>query len=160
MTEDLTESVRILAYLIVLKRHGKTLDDCKTILHRSVETRMAKYPRLILKLGEWRAFSKPFGQYLQTQAKASQEREYSAGFVFNYIPVDGNEFNWGLDIFECGICKFYQSQGAAEFLPMVCSTDYVLSDKLGYGLYRTETLAEGAPKCNPRLKKGAATQWR
>jgi hypothetical protein len=94
MTEDLMESVRILAYLLVLKRHKKTLDVCKTILHRSMEIRMAKYPRLILKLGEWRAFSKPFGGYLQAQ------------------------------------------------------------------LYRTETLAEGAPKCNPRLKKGATTQWR
>ena len=160
MTEDLMESVRILAYLLVLKRHGKTLGECKTVLRRSMEIRMAKYPRLILKLGEWRAFSKPFGCYLQAQAKASQERNYPDGFVFNYIAGDGKEFDWGLDIFECGICKFYQSQDATEFLPTICSIDYVLSDKLGYGLYRTDTLAEGAPKCNPRLKKGAATQWR
>lgn len=29
-----------------------------------------------------------------------------------------------------------------------------------YGLYRTETLAEGAEKCNPRVKKGGLTQRR
>lgn len=160
MTEDLMESVRILAYLLVLKRHGKTLDECKTILHRSMETRMAKYPRMILKLGEWRAFSKPFRHYLQTQAYDSQERKYPKGFVFDFITGDGKEFDWGLDIHECGICKFYREQNAAEFIQMVCSIDYILSDKLGYGLYRTMTLAEGAAKCNPRLKRGDLTQWR
>jgi len=160
MTEDLMESVRILAYLIVLKRHGKTLDECKIILQRSMETRMVKYPRLVLKLGKWRAFSKPFRHYLQTQAKASQEKKYPEGFVFNFIHGDGKEFDWGLDIHECGICKFYQEQNAAEFVQMACSIDYILSDKLGYGLYRTMTLAEGADKCNPRLKRGGLTQWR
>lgn len=160
MTEDLMESARILAYLRVLKRHGKSMEECKTILHLSMQTRMSKYPRLILKLGEWRAFSKPFRRYLQTQAKDSQARKYPKGFVFNFIPGDGKEFDWGLDIFECGICKFYQEQNASEFMQMVCSTDYILSDKLGYGLYRTETLAEGAKRCNPRLKRGGVTQWR
>lgn len=160
MTEDLMESVRILAYLNVLKAHGKTLDESKTLLFRSMETRMAKYPRLILKMGELRAFSKPFTRYLQTQAKLSCERKYPKGFVFDFIPGDGKEFNWGLDIHECGICKFYKEQNVSEFLPMVCSIDYMLSDKLGYGLCRTKTLAEGAEKCNPRLKRGALTQWR
>ena len=160
MTEDLIESVRILAYLNVLKAHGKTLDESKTILFRSMETRMAKYPRLILKMGELRAFSKPFTRYLQAQAKLSYERKYPKGFVFEFVPGDGKEFNWGLNIHECGICKFYKEQNAYEFLPMVCSIDYMLSEKLGYGLYRTKTLAEGAEKCNPRLKRGALTQWR
>ena len=160
MTEDLMESVRILAYLNVLKAHGKKLDECKTILFRSMETRMAKYPRLVLKLGEIRAFSKLFTRYLQSQAKIFHERKYSKGFVFDFVPGDGREFNWGLNIHECGICKFYNEQNATEFLPMVCSIDYVLSDKLGYGLYRSKTLAEGAEICNPRLKRGALTQWR
>jgi len=160
MTEDLMESVRILAYLRVLKAHGKTVDESKEILYRSVETRFAQYPRFVLKLGSIRAFSKPFVRYLQRQAKESQQRKYPQGFVFDFVSGDRNQFDWGLDIFECGICKFYQEQNASEFLKMVCSIDYLLSDKLGYGLSRTETLAEGAEKCNPRLKKGGLTQWR
>ncbi len=160
MTEDLMESVRILAYLRVLKAHGKTVEECKQIIYRGMETRFAKYPQLILKLGGIRAFSKPFTRYLQTQAKESQARKYQQGFVFDFVPGDRKEFDWGLDIYECGICKFYQAQGASEFMKMVCSIDYILSDKLGYGLYRTSTLAEGAEKCNPRVKKGGLTQWR
>ncbi len=160
MTEDLMESVRILAYLRVLKARGKTVEECKEIIYRGMERRFAKYPRVVLKLGGIRAFAKPFTRYLQTQAKESQARKYPQGFVFDFVDGDGKEFDWGLDIFECGICKFYQEQDASEFMKMVCSIDYVLSDKLGYGLSRTETLAEGAEKCNPRVKKGGPTQWR
>jgi len=160
MTEDLMESVRILAYLRVLKAHGKTMDECKEIIYRGMETRFAKYPRLILKLGGIRAFSKPFTRYLQRQAKVSQERRYPQGFVFEFVAGDRKEFDWGLDIYECGICKFYQEQNASEFMKLVCSIDYVLSDKLGYGLFRAETLAEGTGKCNPRVKKGGNTKWR
>ncbi len=160
MTEDLMEAVRILAYLRVLRARGKTLEECKEILYRSMETRLAKYPRPVLKLGEIRAFSKPFTRYLQCQAKESQGRKYPRGFVFDYVAGDGKEFDWGLNIFECGIRRFYLEQNASEFLKMVCSIDYLLSDKLGYGLYRTETLVEGAERCNPRLKRGGRTQWR
>jgi hypothetical protein len=160
MTEDLMESVRILAYLRVLKANGKTVDECKEIVYRGMETRIAQYPRLVLKLGGIRAFSKPFRRYLQTQAKESQERKYPQGFVFDFVNGNGEEFDWGLNIYECGICKFYQEQDAFEFMKMLCLIDYVLSDKLGYGLYRTETLVEGAEKCNPRMKKGGLTQWR
>ncbi len=160
MTEDLMESVRILAYLRVLKAHGKTVEECKEVIYRGMETRFAHYPRLVLKLGGIRAFSKPFMRYLRKQARESREIKYPQGFVFDFVTGDEKDFDWGLDIYECGICKFYQEQNAFEFMKMVCSIDYVLSDKLGYGLYRTETLAEGAEKCNPRVKKGGLTQWR
>lgn len=160
MTEDLMESVQILAYLRVLKAHGKTVEECKKIIYTGVETRLTKYPRLVLKLGGMRAFSKPFTRYLQKQAKESQARKYPQGFVFDFVAGDGKEFDWGLDIYECGICKFYQERGASEFMNMVCSIDYILSDKLGYGLSRTKTLVEGAEKCNPRVKKGGLTQRR
>ncbi len=160
MTEDLMESIRILAYLRVLKAQGKALEECKEVIYRGTKTRFAKYPRLVLKLGGIRAFSKPFRRYLQKQAKESKERKYPQGFVFDFVAGNGKEFDWGLDIYECGICKFYKEQDASEFMKMVCSIDYILSDKLGYGLYRTSTLAEGAEKCNPRVKKGGITQWR
>jgi hypothetical protein len=160
MTEDLMESIQILAYLRVLKAHGKVTEECKEIIYQGMERRMAQYPRFILRLGGMRAFSKPFVKYLQRQAIESQERKFPAGFVFDIVIGDSKEFDWGLNIVECGICKFYREQNASEFLPMMCSIDYILSEKLGYGLVRTATLVEGANKCNPRLKRGRPTQWR
>lgn len=44
-------------------------------------------------------------------------------------------------------------QGAAEFAPYICPSDILYSDALGWGLTRTMTLAEGAPKCDFRFKR-------
>ncbi len=160
MTEDLLESVQVLAYLRVLKMHDKGIEESKDIIYGAVKTRLAQYPRFVLWLGGARTFSRFFVRSLQRQAKESHKRKYPGGFVFDIVIGDGKEFDWGLDFSECGICKFYRSQNASELLPMVCSIDYVLSDALGYGLVRTQTLAEGANTCNPRMKKGRPTEWR
>lgn len=160
MTSDLLESVQLLALLRALRAWGRSPEELRDNILAGMRTRLERYPRWLLKLAGWRAFSKPFLRYLQQQGRESQERQYPDGFVFEVVIGDGHEFDWGLNLTECGICKFYQAQNAAEFLPLVCAIDYVLSDALGYGLVRTQTLVEGADHCNPRLKKGRPTQWR
>jgi hypothetical protein len=160
MTSDLLESVQVLAFLRGLRTQGATLRESGAIVFGAVRERLSRYPRLALKLGELRAFSGPFRSYLKRQAAGSRAREYPAGFVFEFLAGDGREFDWGLDITECGILKFFEAQGEADFMPVVCPIDYVLSEWLGYGLARTKTLAEGAECCNPRLKRGCRTQWR
>jgi hypothetical protein len=160
MTSNLMESVQLLALLRTLKAYGKPPEELRDIVLAGIHTRLSRYPRWLLKLAGWRAFSKPFVRYLQKQGQASQQRCYPEGFVFEVILGDGREFDWGLDFTECGICKFYQAQHAAEFLPLVCLVDYAVSEALGYGLARTQTLAEGNTCCNPRMKKGHPTQWR
>jgi hypothetical protein len=159
MTEDLMESVQVLAILQALKNFQCTPTEMRRILHAGIRARLSQYPRLVRKLAGWRAFSRPFIHNLQRQACQSQTRQYPAGFVYDLVTGDGTDFDWGLNIFECGICKFYAAQGASEFMPLVCSLDYPLSDALGYGLVRTQTLAEGAAYCNPRMKRGRPTQW-
>jgi hypothetical protein len=160
MTSDLMEAIQLLAILRALKSSGMTFVESQEIVFKGVQTRLSGYPRWLLKLAGWRAFSKPFLHYLQRQSKASQQRQYPDGFVFEVVKGDGHEFDWGLNLTECGICKFYQAQNATEFLPLVCPVDFALSDALGYGLVRTQTLAEGADYCDPRLKRGRPTQWR
>lgn len=160
MTSDLLESVLQLAYLRTLKAHGKTAEESRDIVLQAMKTRLEQYPKFLLKLLGWWSFSKPSIAQLQRQARESHKREYPGGFVFDVVVGDGKEFDWGLDFKECGICKFYQAQNAAEFMPLVCPLDYVLSDAFGYGLVRTKTLAEGDDTCNPRMKRGRPTGWR
>jgi len=160
MTSDLLESVLQLAYLRVLRADGRTAEESRDIVLQAMKTRLAQYPRLLLRLLGWWAFSKSSIGQLQRQSRESHKREYPDGFVFDVVIGDGKEFDWGLDFKECGICKFYQAQNAAEFLPLVCPLDYVLSDAFGYGLVRTKTLAEGDDSCNPRMKRGRPTGWR
>jgi len=61
-----------------------------------------------------------------------------------------------MDYTECGIVKFLHSQGADEFTPYLCLTDYALFGALGIEPKRTMTLAGGCKKCDFRLKTGDA----
>jgi hypothetical protein len=54
--------------------------------------------------------------------------------------------------------KFLQQQGAPELGPYLCAADLVYSEMLDWGLIRTQTLAEGADKCDFRFKKGGPTR--
>lgn len=160
MTSDLLESVLHLAYLRTFKEHGLTLEASRDLVFSSLKTRLAQYPKFLLRFMGWLTFSRSYLRKFQSQARESQKREFPGGFVYKVVTGDCNEFDWGLNFTECGIYKFYQSQGAADFLPLICPIDYILSDAFGYGLVRTKTLAEGAEICNPRMKRGRQTEWR
>jgi hypothetical protein len=160
MTNDLLESVQSLAVLRVLTAQGKTVVESCEIIYQAMETRLSRYPRLLLRIIGRLQFTRMFIRRLQRQAIESQKRGYPGNFVFNIIIGDGKEFDWGIDFAECGICKFYKVQNAFEFMPYICLIDYALSDGFGYGLVRTETLAEGADRCNPRMKKNGQTERR
>ena len=43
------------------------------------------------------------------------------------------------------------------FSPFICMSDIALSEALGWGLARTQTLADGCEYCDFRFRKGAAT---
>ena len=78
-------------------------------------------------------------------------------FEVRYVIGDGEEFDFGVDYVACGNYKFVLDQRAEEFAPYVCMSDIALSNALGWGLIRTETLADGCERCDFRFKKGGKT---
>ena len=92
------------------------------------------------------------------RAEWSQERRYSAGYVYHFVAGDGQAFDYGYDFAECAAQKFYQAQEAEEFLPFFCFLDYAYSRVYGLGLTRTTTLSEGGTRCDHRFKAGRQTE--
>jgi hypothetical protein len=91
---------------------------------------------------------------LKEAAEKTQERRYPGDWVATFVEGDGEQFDYGLDVVECGICKFYRTQNAEELTPYMCLSDYILSDAFARGLVRYKTLAEGDDVCDFRFKKG------
>ena len=79
-------------------------------------------------------------------------------FEVEYLIGGGDDFDWGVNYLECGNLRFAMQHGGEAFAPYVCMSDIALSDALGWGLIRTQTLADGCQYCDFRFKKGAATQ--
>jgi len=78
-------------------------------------------------------------------------------FEVRYLIGDGKEFDWGVDYVACGHYNFMKAQGAEEFAPYVCLSDMALGNALGWGLIRTQTIADGCEFCDFRFKKGSDT---
>ena len=102
-------------------------------------------------------FSEEFIDYEKERAKNSKLRKYPDDWVFDFIKSDGKNFTYGMDYSECGVHKFYKAQGAERFMPLVCIVDLAQAQVYGYGLYRTQTIGNGAPLCDFRYVKNGNT---
>jgi len=101
-TEWLDYGVYYLAVYRVLKRLRVSLEQAGEIIYRTYEI-MADYPKWFLNLVGSLKYGKGYVSRLRTAAEESQNRQYPSGWVCSFVNGDGREFDYGLDITECGI---------------------------------------------------------
>ena len=154
--EWLTYGVYYLAVDQVLKSLGQTIEQVGRLIYETYET-MADYPAWMLRLVGGLKYGRGYVERLRAAAAASQERRYPEDWVCIFVEGDGEAFDYGLDVTECGICKFYHAQGADELASYMCLSDYVVSRAFGRGLVRYRTIAEGAEVCDFRYRRGRET---
>ncbi len=98
-------------------------------------------------------FSADMPEMAKKVCSVSQLRKYPEDYVYTYVEGDGINFNYGYDVNECGIVKFYNQIGAQRFIPIVCLTDYAIYQPLGVGFKRTQKIPTGDTICDLRFKK-------
>lgn len=142
-----------LAMYRVIIRHGGSLQDTGELMHRRFQTKVMRVPRLIR-----HQIVKPLMVRQMTKAaRLSQARRYPDDWVMEIVDSGGQDFDFGMDVTECGDLKFLRAQGAEELCPYICDLDYVLMNSLGAGLQRTKTLAWGCDRCDFRISKNGDT---
>jgi hypothetical protein len=152
LTGELIGSVRYLAFYEAMKKHGKTAEETGKILYDAILARVGE-PQAPIPPSE-RLTTEQLMERRRKRAERSQERRYPQDYVYEFVIGDGLEFVYGYDFSECAAQKFYQAQGADEFMPFYCYIDFPRSMVDGSGLSRTMTLSEGHEKCNHRCKEG------
>jgi hypothetical protein len=155
-TEWLTYGVYYLAVYRVLKAEGRSVEEAGKMVF-DVFQAMADYPQWLLRVVGGLRYNDRYVSQLKEAVAQTQERRYPGDWVATFVEGDGEAFDYGIDITECGICKFYRAQGAAELAPYLCLSDYVVSDAFDRGLVRYRTMAEGANVCDFRYKRGRDT---
>ncbi|MBW1814219.1 MAG: L-2-amino-thiazoline-4-carboxylic acid hydrolase, partial [Deltaproteobacteria bacterium] len=112
---------------------------------------MVDYPKFILGFLGRLKFGKGYEQKIKKWSTESQKRQYPGDWVATFIEGDRREFDYGFDMTECGILKFFRAHSADEIVPYICvSMDGIFSKAFNRGLVRTMTLAEGYDRCNFR----------
>ena len=142
-----------LAIYRVVLRHGGSVEDTGELIHWRNRARLERIPRVI-RHGLGRNL---FLRQMSRAARRSQARRYPGDWVLEVVNGDGESFDYGLDVTECGALKFLQKQGAEEMLPYICDVDYVMAEAMGYELRRTKTLAWGCDRCDFRISMDGVT---
>jgi len=154
-TRFLISTGQYLALYRVLKTHGFTSKEAGELLYSLTDKLLESYPGFLIRFLTPNIFSKDYIEKVRIRAGESQRRSFG-GYVFNY--VDGTtDFDYGIDYTECGVYRFLLEMGAPELAPYVCAMDILNSDRLGWGLRRTMTIADGGHVCDFRFRKGKET---
>lgn len=91
---------------------------------------------------------------IKRHAKASNGVENKYDFIVKFVKGNGEEYDFGLDTFQCPIYYFFKQENASSFTRHICDLDFLRSKYLYSGLQRKGTLPEGFEKCDFRWKKG------
>lgn len=146
----------VAAYKAV-KERGGTAAEAWEICHEALRLRMKRFPN-------WKRWA--LGRFMHSgitrRIAARRERRKKqtrfGDFAVRYLTGDGSDFDFGVDYLQCGNLELVKELGAEEFAPYVCMSDVVLSNDLGWGLVRTQTLADGFGYCDFRFKKDGETR--
>jgi len=110
-TEWLIFGVYYLALYRVFKKRGADVASTGELIFTIYQT-MADYPKWVIRLVDKMIYDEDYFNRLKAAVAKTQERRYPGDWVAEWVEGDGQTFDYGLNIHECGICKFYRAQGA------------------------------------------------
>jgi len=151
LTESLISSVILLPLLRVFEKEGLDFYEIGKLAYDLFEA----FYKFIPPTND--IFSEEYINQEKENAKNSKLHKYPGDWVFDFVEGDGKTFTFGIDYFECGVHKFYKSQNAEHFMPIVCIADFAQAQAYGHGLKRTQTIGNGAPLCDFRYIKNGIT---
>jgi hypothetical protein len=154
---NLDMSVMTLALYRALKKYGYSLHESVQVIYDICEAYINRYPLIMRQVYRRYYFSQHYQDRLKCGAVRSQLRRCPDDWAFTYLEGDGVTFDFGIDISECAILKFYRAQNVEELTPYMCHLDHAIGKLLGLGFNRQDTLANGATVCDCRWKLGAET---
>ena len=150
-------SAQELAVYKAMAEYGKHPDEAWELCHEALRFRLAKFSRWKRRLMRWFMFSR-FVKRIMARRVRKEQKALFGDFEIEYLIGEGDDFDFGVNYLQCGNYEFVKRHGGEEFAPYVCMSDIALSQALGWGLMRTQTLADGCPHCDFRFKDGATTQ--
>lgn len=146
-----------LAAYKAMKKQEKPPAEAWELCHLALRLRVEKIPRLRRWLLRRLMFSSLMRRIMARRARQQQNGGFGE-FEIEYLIGEGDDFDLGVNYLQCGNYRFVMNHGGEAFAPYVCMSDIALSDAMGWGLIRTQTLADGCDYCDFRFKMGAATQ--
>jgi hypothetical protein len=139
-----------------LKPRGYDAAAAWAVCDAATKAHFARMSGIQKRLAKDALFSWPIKALSRSIARRSKEAPVG-GWTFDFIEGVKGELDYGVDYTRCAIRELAIANGAADFAPYICLADIAGSDTFGWGLTRTETLAQGGKRCDFRFKRGSPT---
>jgi len=152
----LISAQELAVYKAVAKR-GKSPGEAWELCHEALRSRMARFPNWKRRLMRRIMFSGVVRRIVARRARRNEKQRFG-DFEIEFVIDGGDEFDFGVNYLQCGNYKFVAEHGGKAFAPYVCMSDIALSEAMGWGLIRTQTLADGCAHCDFRFEKDAETR--
>ena len=123
-----------------VETRGGTAPEAWEVCHEAIRLRMKEFPKWKRSILRRLMFSGVMRRIVRRREKKREQPQFGE-FEVRYITGDGNDFDIGVDYLRCGNLELAKRLGAEVFAPYICMSDIALSDALGWGLIRTQTLA-------------------
>lgn len=146
------------AFYLALHAEGWDAARVWKVLERATALHFERMSGFEKRLASDGMFSWPM-KALSRWLAARSQRAPLGGWAFEFHEADG-ESDYGVTYTRCAIRELAVAHGAAEIAPYICLADITGSRAFGWGLTRTETIAQGASRCDFRFKRGADTRVR
>jgi len=141
----------------VLKKHGQSPGEVWVLCHKALQRRCKGIPSWKRSLYKACMINRLTEMVINKRARHGIKDRFG-DFIIEYVEGGGDEFDFGINYLRCANLHLATQEGCREFAPYICMTNIVLSDSFGWGLQRTQTLADGCSYCDFRFKKGAPTR--
>ena len=144
----LLSSYLLAAYFIAMNRENTlTPQENYEILDRVI--RRSHIVRLFL--GNGKSYMSEKNMVSRRQwSKETHQHKYENDWVVDVVE-QADDFRFGFDYHECGVCKLCKDEGCFELAKYLCKLDFMLVEIIGIKLKRTTTLADGGDKCDFRF---------
>jgi hypothetical protein len=142
-----------------VQERGGTAAEAWEVCHEAIRLRMNGFPKWKRWLLRRFMYSGVVRRIVRRREEKNEHPRFG-DFEIRYLTGDGTAFDFGVDYVRCGNLEMAKKLGAEEFAPYVCMSDIALSDALGWGLIRTQTLADGYNHCDFRFRRGSETRIR
>lgn len=140
-----------------VQERGGTAAEAWEVCHEAIRLRMNGFPKWKRWLLRRFMYSGVVRRIVRRREEKNEQPRFG-DFEIRYLTGDGTAFDFGVDYVRCGNLELAKKLGAEEFAPYVCMSDIALSDALGWGLIRTQTLADGCSHCDFRFRRGSETR--
>ena len=157
-TKNLTASFGFVAMGEVLKNYGVSLEDTGSLMVLSYERSTLAIPSPVRKIMHKmftspRLLNKMFLKKDITNAENAKANPGSFETKTMIPPEEGYSFSYHNLV--CPLERFARAHGYGEYMPYICSLDYVMYGVLGVPLYREHTCFEDGDYCDFKLKIGS-----